>query len=52
MLKNMTASGLRPKRHKAGATGRCKVKRRSINGYIKNAVQKQYRDDTGEEIEL
>lgn len=40
------------KRHKAGVTGRCKVKRRKHNGYIKNAVQKQYKDDTGEEIEL
>lgn len=29
-----------------------KSKGESINGYIKNAVQKQYKDDTGEEIEL
>lgn len=29
-----------------------KEKGESINGYIKNAVQKQYKDDTGEEIEL
>lgn len=29
-----------------------KEKGESINGYIKNAVQKQYKDDTGEDIEL
>ena len=29
-----------------------KSKGESINGYIKNAVQKQYKDDTGEDIEL
>ena len=29
-----------------------KEKGESINGYIKNAVQKQYKSDTGEDIEL
>ena len=38
--------------HKQVLQDVAKSKGESINGYIKNAVQKQYKDDTGEEIEL